>query len=101
MSIEEALRHEEFPEIDFRDSSRGRQAYVVGSSMAVWEVLMVAETYALDARTTAEHLEWPLRRVEGVMAYIRAHPEDITAALAENDAVNEEELRRRLPNARW
>ena len=99
--IEEALRHEEFPAVEFRDSVVGRQAYVVGSTLAVWEVLMVAESYALDAARTAAHLGWPRQRAEGVLAYIRAYSSEVTAAVAENDAVGEEELRRRLPNARW
>ncbi len=99
--IEEALRHEEFPAVEFRDSTRGRQAYVVGSTLAVWEVLMVAETYALDAARTAAHLGWPRQRAEGVLAYARAYSPEVAAALAENDAVSEEELRRRLPNANW
>lgn len=41
--IEEALRHEEFPAVEFRDSIAGRQAYAVGSGLAVWEVVMIAE----------------------------------------------------------
>ena len=97
--IEEALRHEEFPAVEFRDSIVGRQAYVVGSTLAVWEVLMVAEAYALDAARTAAHLAWPRQRVEGVLAYIRAYSQELAAALAENDAVSEEELQKRLPNA--
>ena len=97
--IEEALRHEEFPAVDFRDSIVGRQAYVVGSSLAVWEVLMVAESYAMDAARTATHLAWPRQRVEAVLAYIRAYSQEVASALAENDTVSEDELRRRLPNA--
>jgi len=53
--IEEALRHEDFRAIAFRDSVLGRQAYVIGSTLAVWEVVMVAEQYALDAEKTAAH----------------------------------------------
>ncbi len=99
--IDEALRHEEFPSIEFRDSAKGRQAYVAGSSLAVWEVLMVAQTYALDAARTAAHLTWPRQRVESVLAYIHAYSPELLPAVAENDAISEEELRRRLPNARW
>ena len=99
--VEEALRHEEFPAVEFRDSIVGRQAYVVGSSLAVWEVLMVAETYALDPAKTAAHLGWPRQRAEGVLGYIHAHSPEILPALAQNDAVSEEKLRQRLPHAVW
>ena len=57
--IEEALRHEDFPAVEFRDSASGRQAYVVGSGLAVWEVLMVAADYDLDPARTAAHLPTP------------------------------------------
>lgn len=99
--IEEALRHEEFPSVEFRDSVVGRQPYVVGSSLAVWEVSMVAETYVLDSGKTAKHLGWPPQRAEGVLAYIRAYSAEVLPLVAENDAVSEEDLRRRLPMALW
>jgi hypothetical protein len=99
--MEEALRHEEFPSVEFRDSLLGRQAYVVGSTLAVWEVLMLAESYSLDPAKTAAHLGWPQHRAENVLAYIRAFPQEVNAALKENDLQNEDQLRKLLPNARW
>ena len=39
--VEEGLRRSEFALIDFRDSPVGRQAYIQGSSLAVWEVMMI------------------------------------------------------------
>jgi hypothetical protein len=35
--VEEGLRRSEFAYIDFRDSAAGRQAYVQGSTLAVWK----------------------------------------------------------------
>jgi predicted alpha-1,6-mannanase (GH76 family) len=35
--VEEGLRRSEFGFIDFRDSPAGRQAYLQGSTLAVWE----------------------------------------------------------------
>jgi hypothetical protein len=55
--IGEALRHEQFPHVEFRDSAVGRQACVVGSSLAVWEVVMVAESHGMDPARTASHLK--------------------------------------------
>src|SRR4051812_23290536 len=46
--VEEALREEEFGYIDFRNSPGGRQAYVKGTTLAVWEVVQVAASYAMD-----------------------------------------------------
>jgi hypothetical protein len=97
----EALRHEQFQHVEFRDSAVGRQAYVVGSSLAVWEVVLVAESYGMDPAQTASHLRWPSSRVETVLAYARAYPEEIAQALAENRAVTPDDVRRLLPDARW
>lgn len=99
--IEEALRHDEFPDVEFRDSPVGRQAYVVGSGLAVWEVLMIAESYEMDPARTANHLRWPEGRVEKVLEYARAYAGEVNGALAENDAVTETDLRRCLPGATW
>jgi len=43
--VEEGLRRSEFAFIDFRDSAAGRQAFVQGSSLAVWEVAMLLRAY--------------------------------------------------------
>ena len=40
--VEEGLRRSEFAFIDFRDSPVARQAYIQGSTLAVWEVLLKA-----------------------------------------------------------
>ena len=39
--VEEGLRRSEFAFIDFRDSPAGRQAYIQGSTLAVWEVMLL------------------------------------------------------------
>src|SRR5580658_9023006 len=62
--VEEGLRRSEFAFIDFRDSSVGRQAYIQGSSLAIWEVMLLARTYGMSAQLTSDHLEWPVRKVQ-------------------------------------
>ena len=99
--IEEGLRHAEFPPVEFRDSDSGRQAYIVGSSLAVWEVVMINQSYGHNAEQTAAHLRWPLTRVEPVLAYARRYQQEITAALQENRSVSPPDLTRSLPNSRW
>lgn len=99
--IEEGLRHAEFPAVEFRDSDSGRQAYVVGSSLAVWEVAMIDESYGHSAEQTAAHLRWPLTRVEPVLAYARTYRQEIAAALQDSRSVSPPDLLRLLPNSRW
>lgn len=98
--VEESLRRAEFALIDFRDSPAGRQACVQGSGLAVWEVVLVAQGYGLDAEKTAEHLAWPVPRAKAALLYAEAFPEEIEAALEDNRGFTFERLQRLLPQAR-
>jgi hypothetical protein len=98
--VEEGLRRTEFAFIDFRDSPGGRQAYLQGSSLAVWEVLMMVRSCKGDAAAAAKHLEWPESRVQAAMQYAEAFPEEIGQALEENDAVDLKALQRMLPQTK-
>jgi uncharacterized protein (DUF433 family) len=97
--VEEALRRAEFGHIEFRDSPVGRQAYVQGSSLAVWEVVSLARHYDTDPARTAEHLEWPEFRVKAALNYAAAFPEEIETAIQDNAAHDWERVSRMLPEA--
>ena len=97
--VEEGLRRSEFAFIDFRDSPIGRQAFLQGSTLAVWELLLLLRAYKNDGAATARHLQWPEAKVRAAMHYAEAFPEEIGAALAENDAVGFQALKRVLPQA--
>ncbi|MBL8233397.1 MAG: hypothetical protein JNL98_33180 [Bryobacterales bacterium] len=99
--IEEGLRRAEFPAVEFRDSAAGRQAYVVGTGLAVWEVLMVAEGYALDVGETSKHLRLDRDVVSEVLRYAAAFESEVRAALNENRALTAETLRAALPAGSW
>jgi uncharacterized protein (DUF433 family) len=72
---------------------------VQGTTLAVWEVVMVARSVGFDAARAAEHLGWSLARVQAALNYAAAYPAEIEAALADNDAVNFRSLQRMLPQA--
>ena len=95
--IDEALRMADHPAIEFRDSAVGRQAYLRGSSLAVWEVVMLVRERKNDAEARAAYLGWPVARVEAALRYAAAYPEEIEAALRETMAVDADALRRLLP----
>ncbi|MBV8050958.1 MAG: hypothetical protein JOZ80_07215 [Acidobacteriaceae bacterium] len=95
--VEEGLRRSEFGFIDFRDSAAGRQAYIQGSTLAVWEVLLLARSYRHDANAVAKHLAWPETKVRAAVNYAEAFPEEIEQALSENAAADFNELKRMLP----
>ena len=97
--VEEGLRRSEFAFIDFRNSPAGRQAYIQGSSLAVWEVMLVFQSYKADVASTAKHLGWARAKVQAAVNYAEAFPEEIHPALEENRAVDFSALKRMLPQA--
>lgn len=97
--VEEGLRRSEFAFIDFRDSSIGRQACFQGSSLAVWEVILLVRGYAGDLPAVTRHLRWPLAKVQAAVNYAQAFPDEIEPALDENQAADFTAVSRMLPQA--
>jgi uncharacterized protein (DUF433 family) len=97
--VEEGLRRSEFAFIDFRDSTAGRQACVQGSTLAVWEVMLLVRGYKQNASAVAKHLCWSEAKVQAAINYARAFPDEIHAAIEENESMDFDALRRMLPQA--
>ena len=94
---EEMVRQAGFPEIEFRDILGERTACVKGR-LEIWQLAMVARHYEEDKiAKTAEHLVLRPEAVRCALDYYAAYPEEIDAALAENDGMTYEEMRRRHP----
>lgn len=76
--IEKSLETE-FSGISFRDSLSGREAYLTGHRVAVWEVLTAhGETRSIER--TADHFRWPRVLVKRALAYANAFPEEIRSS---------------------
>lgn len=73
--VEKSLETE-FPGISFRDSLSGREAYLTGRRVAVWEVVAVFEE-TRSVKKTAEYFKWPRVLVSRALAYADAFPEEI------------------------
>ena len=95
--LDEGLRREEFAFIDFRDSAVGRQAYIQGSRLAVWQVETLLHHYGGDVRKACEHLEWPAVKVQAAANYAKAFPEEIEIAIQDAKSCNFERISRILP----
>src|ERR1035438_3736651 len=95
--VEEGLLRSEFAFIDFRDSPAGRQAGLQGSSLAVWEVILLVRSYKGNSAAVAKHLQWPEAKVRAAVNYAQAFPAEIEQAIAENDRVDFKTLQRMLP----
>ena len=99
--VEEGLRRSEFAFIDFRDSVAGRQAYIQGSTLAVWEVMLLARHFNGNATRLGKHLHWPEAKIQAAFNYARAHPDEIEPALQEAaESENFPALSRLLPQTR-
>jgi hypothetical protein len=97
--VEEGLRRAEFAFIDFRDSAAGRQAVIQGSTLAVWEVVLLLRSYGGNVGAVSKHLEWPTGKVLAAEHYAQAFGVEIEEALADNEAADFEALKRSLPQA--
>jgi uncharacterized protein (DUF433 family) len=97
--LDESLREAEFAYIQFRDSPAGRQPYVQGTRMAAWHVVAIARGYGGDVTKTAEHLVWLPAQVQAALNYAEAFPEEIDAAIEDNNK-GYEELKRLIPDLR-
>jgi uncharacterized protein (DUF433 family) len=97
--VEEGLRRAEYAFIDFRDSAIGRQAYIQGSTLAVWEVMLLVRSYKGSVASVARHLNWSEAKVQAAINYAKAFHDEIEVALSENTSVDFEGLKRMLPQA--
>src|ERR1035441_6246991 len=94
--VEEGLRRSEFAFIDFRDSPAGRQACIQGSTLAVWEIVLLVRSYQGNLAAVAKHLRWPEAKVQAAVNYSEVFPEEIAEAVSENESVDFETLKRLL-----
>ncbi|MBA4150234.1 MAG: hypothetical protein H0X66_19160 [Verrucomicrobia bacterium] len=74
--LKEKALEEEYPGIGFRDFVGGREAYVLGHRVAVWEVVDVYHEAKTIAKT-ADHFGWTPALVRCALAFAKAFPDDI------------------------
>lgn len=79
--LREKALEEEYPGIGFRDAAAGREAYVLGHRVAVWEVEDVHRE-AKSAEKTARHFRWPPSVVRCALTFAKAFPEEVAAQRA-------------------
>jgi len=67
--LDEALRETEFPGIEFRSTSVGRQPYARQTGMAIWELIAIAHEFGMDDERTAAHVQFPVEAVNVALNY--------------------------------
>lgn len=95
--LSESIRRADFAFIEFRDSGSGRQAYIQGTRLAVWQAITVLRSYDGNVVKAAAHLRWPEAKMHAAIAYTKAFPSEIEESIKENESVDFEQLSRLLP----
>ncbi len=96
--IEEGIRQNRFPHLEFRSFNGERQACIKGA-LQVWQVIMVGKGYDMEAEKIAAHLCLKPEQALAALNYYKAYPAEIDQALEENN-VGEDRLREMFPNLR-
>lgn len=92
--VGESLRRADFAFIAFRTSGAGRQAYIHGTRLAVWQAIAVPRSFEGDVPKAAAHLQWPEATMHAAVAYAKALPDEIEEALQDNTSFDFEKLSR-------
>lgn len=75
--LDEALRAEMFPGIDFRWSAIGRQPFVTGTGLSVWELFHFWGDHGRSARRLLRnHPHLTAVQVQAALGYAEAFPRD-------------------------
>lgn len=89
--LEEGVRMDEHPNIQFVDGAMGRRPAVTGTGLDVWEVIEVAKDNDGSVAATATYLEIDPRLVESAIGYYGSNREEIDAWIARVLALNARE----------
>jgi hypothetical protein len=84
--LEEGLRHDAHPLIQFLDGPSGRRASLVGSGLDVWEVIATVRDNDALVDEAAAYLQIPVGLVQAVVAYYGEYRSEIDADIELNEA---------------
>lgn len=83
--VEEGLRHDAHPLIQFLDGPSGRRASLVGRGLDVWEVIDTVRDNDNSISEAAEYLQIPIGLVEAAVAYYGEYRDEIDAQIEFNE----------------
>ena len=84
--VEEGLRHDVHPLIQFLDGPSGRRASLVGRGLDVWEVIATVRDHDGSIADAADYLQVPAGLVEAAVAYYGEFREEIDEQIEDNEA---------------
>lgn len=84
--VEEGLRHDAHPLIEFLDGPSGRRASLPGRGLDVWEVIATVRDNDGSIAAAVEYLQVPAGLVEAAVAYYGEYRDEIDAEIELNEA---------------
>jgi len=84
--VEEGLRHDAHPLIQFLDGPSGRRASLVGRGLNVWEVVATVRDNKGSITEAAGYLQIPTGLVEAAVNYYGEYRDEIDAEIELNEA---------------
>lgn len=84
--LEEGLRHDAHPLIQFLDGPSGRRASLIGRGLDVWEVIATVRDNDGSVTAAADYLQVPAGLVEAAVAYYGENRDEIDREIALNEA---------------
>jgi uncharacterized protein (DUF433 family) len=90
--VDEGLRHDAHPLIQFLDGPSGRRASLVGRGLDVWEVIATIRDSDGSIAQAAEYLQVPAGLVEAAVAYYSEYKDEIDREIDVNEAEYERGL---------
>lgn len=84
--LEEGLRHDAHPLVQFLDGPSGRRASLIGCGLDVWEVISTVRDNDGSLTEAAAYLRVPVGLVEAAASYYGEHRDEIDREVQLNDA---------------
>src|SRR4029077_16082935 len=79
--VEEGLRHDAHPLIQFLDGPSGRRASLIGRGLDVWEVIATVRDNEGSVTEAAEYVQVPVVLVQAAVAYYGEYRDEIDAEI--------------------
>jgi len=90
--VDEGLRHDAHPLIQFLDGPSGRRASLAGRGLDVWEVIATIRDNNGSIAQASDYLQVPAGLVEAAVAYYGEYTDEIDAEIDFNQAEYERGL---------
>ena len=90
--VDEGLRHDAHPLIQFLDGPSGRRASLAGRGLDVWEVIATIRDNDGSIAQAAEYLQAPAGLIEAAVAYYGEYKDEIDREIDFNEAEYERGL---------